>query len=365
MRLHSLVFTLLVLFPSAGTVCSAGRLRLAGGYVGLANGNSARRYSVRDHLGSVRAVVNDAGTVLETDDYYPLGGPLPTGSNTALQPEKYQGKDWNTAASFNVYDFGARLYDPALGRWLSQDPLAEKFYPQSPYLFCAGNPMRFVDPEGTTINPVYGSDGSFRGNTLEGFTGIVIIYDGDKDFSNVSASDLLYNESFNILTQRGEANSYDTVRNELTETARSKIWTHIASQMEGLRVYDEVFSLSTLSNGIIGFSSSDKGSWNSRINAKTITGTDKYSYETTVENIQSSVVVHEWYSHIMKGNHDRYEFHRLAYKNVINYKLLWDKTTPSYKAFNLEQLLKYTIIETGRTTVDPPYRNLYKKYKKN
>ena len=148
MRLHSLVFTLLVLFPSAGTVCSAGRLRLAGGYVGLANGNSARRYSVRDHLGSVRAVVNDAGTVLETDDYYPLGGPLPTGSNTALQPEKYQGKDWNTAASFNVYDFGARLYDPALGRWLAQDPLAEKFYPQSPYLFCAGNPMKFVDTTG-------------------------------------------------------------------------------------------------------------------------------------------------------------------------------------------------------------------------
>ena len=71
-----------------------------------------------------------------------------TGTSTALQPEKYQGKDWNPAASFNVYDFGARLYDPALGRWLAQDPLAEKFYPQSPYLFCAGNPMKIVDPTG-------------------------------------------------------------------------------------------------------------------------------------------------------------------------------------------------------------------------
>ena len=106
---------------------AAKRLRLDGGYVDLASGNSARRYFVRDHLGSVRAVVNDAGTVLETDDYYPLGGLLPTGTSTALQPEKYQGKEWNPAASFNVYDFGARLYDPALGRWLSQDPLAEKY----------------------------------------------------------------------------------------------------------------------------------------------------------------------------------------------------------------------------------------------
>ena len=40
-----------------------------------------------------------------------------TKTKTALQPEKYQGKEWNPAA-FNVYDFGARLYDPALGRWL-------------------------------------------------------------------------------------------------------------------------------------------------------------------------------------------------------------------------------------------------------
>ena len=134
---------------------AAKRLRLDGGYVDLASGNSARRYFVRDHLGSVRAVVNDAGTVLETDDYYPLGGPLPTGSNTALQPEKYQGKEWNPAASVNVYDFGARLYDPTLGRWLSQDPLAEKYYPHSPYLFCAGNPMRFVDPTGMLTDDYY------------------------------------------------------------------------------------------------------------------------------------------------------------------------------------------------------------------
>ena len=138
----------LVLEKVGSAARAAKRLRLDGGYVDLASGNSARRYFVRDHLGSVRAVVNDAGTVLETDDYYPLGGPLPTGSNTALQPEKYQGKDWNTAASFNVYDFGARLYDPAFGRWISQDPMAEKYYLHSPYLFCAGNPLRFVDPDG-------------------------------------------------------------------------------------------------------------------------------------------------------------------------------------------------------------------------
>ena len=68
------------------------------------------------------------------------------------------------------------------------------------------------------------------------------------------------------------------------------------------------------------------------------------TYETTVENIQSSVIVHEWYSHIMKKNGDRFKSHRLAYKNVINYKTLWNKTTDSYKRFYLKQLLLYTIL---------------------
>lgn len=71
---------------------------------------------------------------------------------------------------------------------------------------------------------------------------------------------------------------------------------------------------------------------------------------------------HEWYSHIIKGNCDQLKSHRLAYKNVINYKPLWDKTTDNYKRFNLKQLLKYTTKETKRTNVDSSYRNIYNKY---
>ena len=95
-----------------------------------------------------------------------------------------------------------------------------------------------------------------------------------------------------------------------------------------------------------------------------IIGTGGYSYETTVENIASSVIVHEWYSHGKKYNSDEYKSHRLAYKNVINFKRLWDKTTDEYKKFNLQQLLKYTKKETGRNNVDPRYRRLYNKYVK-
>ena len=52
------------------------------------------------------------------------------------------------AAGRPYLDFGARLYDPRTAAWLSQDPLSEKYYPISPYAYCAGNPISLIDPNG-------------------------------------------------------------------------------------------------------------------------------------------------------------------------------------------------------------------------
>ena len=123
------------------------RLLYDGGYVSVSN--SGYHFFLTDHLGSVRVVANTSGTAEEYNHYYPLGGPIAQySSSTSLQPIKYQGKEWSADKGLQLYDFGARRYDPATGRWLSQDPLSEKYYAHSPYLFCGANPMRFVDPEG-------------------------------------------------------------------------------------------------------------------------------------------------------------------------------------------------------------------------
>lgn len=49
---------------------------------------------------------------------------------------------------FNMYDYGARYYDMTLSRWHSMDPLSEKYYSKSPYMYCSGNPVNRIDPDG-------------------------------------------------------------------------------------------------------------------------------------------------------------------------------------------------------------------------
>ena len=66
----------------------------------------------------------------------------------AVQPYKYNGKELDRKDGLDWYDYGARYYDAALGRWHVVDPMSEKYYGVSPYLYCVNNPILLVDPNG-------------------------------------------------------------------------------------------------------------------------------------------------------------------------------------------------------------------------
>ncbi|MDH5599252.1 MAG: RHS repeat-associated core domain-containing protein, partial [Cyclobacteriaceae bacterium] len=104
---------------------------------------SAYQYNLTDHLGNVRATVDATGTVVQRDDYYPFGLTFNSYTSGTENLYKYNGKEEQKETGW--LDYGARMYDAALGRWNHIDPLAEKFYDWTPYNYTYNNPIRYID----------------------------------------------------------------------------------------------------------------------------------------------------------------------------------------------------------------------------
>ena len=127
------------------------------GYLSL-SGDATYHYFIRDYQGNVRAVVTSEGEAEEINHYYPFGGTFAS-SVGSVQPYKYNGKELDRKGGLDWYDYGARHYDAALGRWHAVDPMAEKYYDWSPYNYCANNPIKYIDPDGKDWYKVQNEEG--------------------------------------------------------------------------------------------------------------------------------------------------------------------------------------------------------------
>jgi len=106
------------------------------------------RYTISDHLGSTRAVVDAGGTVIQQNDYSPWGEKIH--SNDLISgnfPYLYGGKENLELFDIPYYDSFARLMTTD-GVFLNADPLAEASYATGPWAYCAGNPLSMMDPDG-------------------------------------------------------------------------------------------------------------------------------------------------------------------------------------------------------------------------
>ena len=117
------------------------------GYVSLTDGKY--HYYLKDHQGNNRVVVAEEGTIEEVNHYYPFGGVF--SSTGDAQPYKYNGKELDRKGGLDWYDYGARMYDAALGRFMKTDRFSEKYVSLSPYQYGANNPVNNIDVNGDSI----------------------------------------------------------------------------------------------------------------------------------------------------------------------------------------------------------------------
>jgi RHS repeat-associated protein len=153
-----------------------------------------KRYELKDHLGNVTVVISDVkgakltGLVVTNYadkknyyNYYPFGMLMPNrnklGGDVANGGYRYgfngKEKDDELKGSGNSYDFGDRIYDPRLGRWLAVDGRQELYVPIAPYAFAINNPIIFIDKDG---NVIYDSEGNevrivFEAGAIKEITG--------------------------------------------------------------------------------------------------------------------------------------------------------------------------------------------------
>lgn len=212
--------------------------------------------------------VSNGNEIIEESNYYPFdlkhkgyNNVVSSNGNSVAQRRKFGGKEFNDELGLNWYDVSARNYDPALGRWMNVDPLAEQFPSWSPYNFTMNNPIRFIDPDGRAPQDIIDIAKNDKG---EWEITNVQITEGDDIFrvtnegetTNYTFSEGEYGKRFNVLNlenndnytlgvyhisgQEGEGASGFTV------TPGGSASTEVNS---GKRLPDDTYSLSATGNG--------------------------------------------------------------------------------------------------------------------
>jgi RHS repeat-associated protein len=147
---------------------------------------------LKDHQGNNRVVINQSGTVEETNHYYPFGGVFASSGN--VQPYKYNGKELDAKKGLNWYDYGARHYDAVLGRFTTNDRFAEKYYSMSPYQYGANSPVGNIDVNWEQLNKANIFDSDFY---------LADLFVDDKDTQNIEDDSTIRDNLFVVYQNQG------------------------------------------------------------------------------------------------------------------------------------------------------------------
>jgi RHS repeat-associated protein len=211
-------------------------------------------YFIKDHLGNTRLVLNESGTATQETHYYPFGLEMAgLGTTGSTNKYTYNGKEKQTDFGLDWLDYGARMYDAAVGRWWTVDPLSEQMRRFSPYNYCFNNPIILIDPDG--MSPTYNWN---TGKYMDG--------DTEVSWNNVQ-------RYYGI----GEYAGSDSQNGQQKQTQSYSVDEYIKfwENKHGLTMTDS--QKSTLARGCIGITALELGNNN---NPTTGTPPTDYSYST-------------------------------------------------------------------------------------
>ena len=113
------------------------------------SGRCLPEYYLTDHLGSIRALCDHTGELIALRDYYAFGMEWERPNAPATTDRYYyNGKEKQEIGNTGLLDYGARFYNPDIGRWTTLDPLAHEYCNISPYAYCVNSPMNAFDWQG-------------------------------------------------------------------------------------------------------------------------------------------------------------------------------------------------------------------------
>ena len=302
-------------------------------------------YYNKDHLGNNREVVASVGRMFQVTSYYPFGAPYadPAAvSNTEYQPYKYNSKELDLMHGLKWYDYGARMYDPILLTWNSIDPLCEKYYNVSPYVYCHNNPVMLTDPDGR--DDYYTREGVYLG-TNKAETDYIYISD---DYRKLKDGRYVFNVDTRVglpvsnISAKALSKIFTHIVGRMSEVDLNQLdgkqinvvkWSpdaygngiHIDSQYGNCQEVDIRANASTLGNNITAFYGDNGEMFETRSNIQNMLGGEEYTCHFK----------NQWH-HYMKDSWIPNKKDNIRIFNYLMNHLTWKKTTDTYKRSMIE-----------------------------
>ena len=169
-------------------------INIEDGLIKIKGNNINYLYFLKDHLGNTRVVLNannGVNKMVQKINYYPFGKAHTKVVDT-INRYLYNGKEMQDSSGF--YDYGARYYNPNIGRFLTIDRYAEKYYMLTPYQYAANNPIKYIDVNGDSIGPT----NNLTKDQMNAMTQFAATKEGNKFLSNYAkAGQQVFGQTFN------------------------------------------------------------------------------------------------------------------------------------------------------------------------